>query len=62
MEPLEFVQAYTDDLLCISKGSLDDHIEKLDEVLKQVSNAGLKVNAEKRGRLNVHCVGLYYSN
>ncbi len=47
MESLEFVQAYLDDLLCISKSSLEDHLEKLEEVLRQLCCAGLKVNAEK---------------
>ncbi len=29
MEPLEYVQAYLDDLLCISRSSLKDHLENL---------------------------------
>ncbi len=33
--------------LCISKLSLEDHLEKLEEVLRQLCDAGLKVNAEK---------------
>ncbi len=32
---------------CISKLSLEDHIEKLEDVLRQLCNAGLKVNAVK---------------
>jgi hypothetical protein len=28
MESLEYAQVYFDDLLCISKGSLEDHLEK----------------------------------
>ncbi len=47
MEDLEYVRAYLDDLLYISKISLEDHLEKLEEVLKRLCNAGLKVNAEK---------------
>jgi hypothetical protein len=47
METLEYVRAYLDDLLCISKLSLEDHLEKLEEVLRQIRNAGLKVNAAK---------------
>jgi hypothetical protein len=47
MESLEYVRAYLDDLLCISKLSLEDHQEKLEEVLKQLCDAGLKVNAVK---------------
>ncbi len=47
MESLEYVRAYLDDLLCISKLSLEDHREKLEEVLRQLRDAGLKVNAAK---------------
>jgi hypothetical protein len=47
MESLEYVQAYLDDLLCISTSSLEDHLEKLEEVLRCLCNAYLKVNAEK---------------
>jgi hypothetical protein len=47
MESVEYVQAYLDDLLCISRSSLEDHLEKLEEVLRHLCNAGLKVNAEK---------------
>ncbi len=47
METLEYVRAYLDDLLCISKLSLEDHLEKLEEILRQICNAGLKVNAAK---------------
>ena len=32
MGTLEFVQTYIDDLLCITKGSLDDHLSKLRRV------------------------------
>ncbi len=34
MESLEYVRAYLDDLLCITKLSLEDHLEKLEEVLR----------------------------
>ena len=44
---LDFVRAYIDDLLCISKGTFDDHLEKVDKVLERLSHAGLKVNAGK---------------
>ena len=32
MEGLEYVRAYIDDLLVITRGSLEDHLEKLREV------------------------------
>ncbi len=47
MESLEFVRAYLDNLLCISKLSLEDHLEKLEELLRRLRDAGLKVNAAK---------------
>ncbi len=43
MESLEYVRAYLDDLLCISKLSLEDHLDKLEEVLRRLCDAGLKV-------------------
>ena len=33
MEGLEFVRTYLDDLLIISNGSFDDHLQQLDTVL-----------------------------
>jgi hypothetical protein len=47
METMQYVQAYLDDLLCISRRSLEDHLKKLEEVLRCLRDAGLKVNAEK---------------
>jgi hypothetical protein len=47
MEDLEYVRAFLDDLLCISRSSLEDHLEKLDEVLRHLCDVGLKVNTEK---------------
>jgi hypothetical protein len=47
MESLEYVRANLDYLLCISKLSLEDHLEKLEEILRKLYDARLKVNAEK---------------
>jgi hypothetical protein len=47
MESLEYVRAYIDDLLCISRESFDDHLNKLEEVLKQLREAGLKVKSQR---------------
>jgi len=44
METLESVQTYIYDLLCITKGSLDEHFAKLRRVLIRLRDAGLKVN------------------
>ncbi len=47
MEALEYVRAYIDDLLVITKGTLEDHLVKLGEALRRLREAGLKVNAAK---------------
>ena len=47
MATLEFVRTYLDDLLCITKGDLKDHLSKLKEVFNKLQDAGLKVNADK---------------
>ena len=47
MASLEYVRAYIDDILCITKGSFEDHLDKLGEVLGRLQVAGLKVNARK---------------
>ena len=47
MEALEYVRAYIDNLLVITRGTLEDHLEKLREVLRRLHEAGLKVNAVK---------------
>ena len=46
-EGLEFVRAYIDDLLTMTKGDFDDHLSKLRIVLQRLRDAGLKVNAKK---------------
>jgi hypothetical protein len=47
MVALEFVKTYLDDLLCITWASLEDHLEKLREVLTRLREVGLKINAPK---------------
>ena len=47
MEGLEFARAYLDDLLLISKGTFDDHLDKLEQAFTRLSAAGLKINASK---------------
>jgi hypothetical protein len=41
MEALEYVQAYIDGLLCITRGTSKDHLDKLREVLNRLHDAGL---------------------
>jgi hypothetical protein len=38
---------YIEDLLVITKGSLDDHLDKLKQVFIRLRDAGLKINATK---------------
>jgi hypothetical protein len=47
MSELDFVRTYIDGLLVITQESFGDHLEKLDLVLQQLEDAGLKVNGNK---------------
>jgi hypothetical protein len=47
MATLEFVRTYLDDLLCITKDDLEDHLAKLKLVLQRLQDANLKINARK---------------
>jgi len=47
MASLEYVPAYIDNLLIITRGTLDNHIKKIEIVLARLRDAGLKVNADK---------------
>ena len=47
MQGLEFVRAYIDDLLSITHGSFEDHLEKLELIFQRLQVAGLKVNCDK---------------
>ena len=44
---LEYVRAYIDDLLIISNGNFEDHLNKVKIVLNKLKAAGFKINAEK---------------
>jgi hypothetical protein len=47
MASLEFVRVYMDDLLIITRQTLDKHLQKMETVLTRLHDAGLKVNAAK---------------
>ena len=47
LDDLEYVRAYIDDLLIITKSDLTDHLSKLEVVLQRLQEAGLKINAAK---------------
>jgi hypothetical protein len=47
MQHLNFVRTYLDDLLVISCSTFEDQLEKMECVLKILSDKGLRVNADK---------------
>ncbi len=47
MATLEFVRTYLDDLLIITKRSLEEHLEKISMVLTRLQDPVLKINANK---------------
>ncbi len=47
MASLEFVRAYMDNLLIITRGILEKHLQKMETVLTRFCDARLKVNAAK---------------
>jgi hypothetical protein len=47
MASLKFVRAYMDYLLIITRGILDEHLQKMETVLTRLRDAGLKINAAK---------------
>jgi Reverse transcriptase (RNA-dependent DNA polymerase) len=60
MAGLDFARAYLDDLLIIKiEKGFDKHLEKLEQVLDCLSEAGLKINAVKSffGRTNLEYLG-----
>jgi hypothetical protein len=64
MANLEYVHTYIDDCLIITEGSWHDHLQKLDEVLCHLQDAGLKVNATKSffGRPGVEYLGYWVTH
>ena len=47
MAGLKLCRTYTDDLLIISRGNFDQHLEHLEQVLTWLVEAGLKIIATK---------------
>jgi hypothetical protein len=47
MYGLKFVRAYLDDLLVVSKDSIENYFIHLEEAFTRLANAGLKVNMSK---------------
>jgi hypothetical protein len=59
MVGLEFVRAYIDDVLDLTKGTWSDHLQMLDIVPQRLSDAGSKVFATKSffGRSELEYLG-----
>jgi transposase InsO family protein len=47
LDGLDTVRVYIDDILHVTKGTWQDHLEGLEEVFRRLQEAGLKVNAKK---------------
>ena len=47
LRDVEFVQVYTDDLLITSDGSMEDHSNKVQRVLKRLEDIGFRANLTK---------------
>ena len=47
MQGLEFVQAYLDDVLTVTKDTYTHHLECLEKVLERISSANLRINITK---------------
>ena len=48
MAGLEFVRCYLDDILCLTEDIFEDHLEHLEQVLKRLASANLKVNVRRK--------------
>jgi len=47
MADLEFVRAYIDDLIILTKDTWDNHLNQLRTVFSRLRDAGLKIHAKK---------------
>jgi hypothetical protein len=47
MASLDYLRAYIDDLLIITRGTIEDHISKIETVLTRLRDTRLKVNSAK---------------
>ena len=61
MKGLNFTRTHLDNLLVITKGSYEDHLEKLNAMLSRLKQAGLKVNAKKLffAQSELECLGYW---
>ena len=47
MTGLEFIWTYLDDVAVLSSGTWEDHVQKVDQCLSRLDEAGLKINVAK---------------
>ena len=47
LDGLHSVRVYIDDILHVDKGTWEEHLETLDQILHRIKSAGLKINAKK---------------
>jgi Reverse transcriptase (RNA-dependent DNA polymerase) len=61
MAGLDFVRVYLDDCLILNKTTFTDHLAKLELAFKRLSNAGLRINADKSyfGRGEIEYLGYW---
>jgi hypothetical protein len=59
LDGLDTARVCIDDILHVTKGSWEDHLEGLEEVFRRLQQAGLKVNAKKSnfGAHEMECLG-----
>ena len=60
MQDFEFVRTYLDDILILSNGSYEDHLEQVEQVLARLQEAGLKINITKSAFCRQECQYLGY--
>jgi hypothetical protein len=56
---LDTVRVYIDDILHVTKGTWENHLDGLEEVFRRLQKAGLKANAKKSnfGAHKMECLG-----
>jgi hypothetical protein len=59
LDGLDTVRVYIDNILYVTKGAWEDHLDGLEEVFRRLQKAGLKVNAKKSnfGAHKMECLG-----
>ena len=58
---LDYIRAYIDDIIVLTKSTWEDHFVHLEQVSTQIIKAGIKVNANKTffGKSKLEYLGYY---